>query len=480
MIAETMPRRRNSSISIKLEGLPAIYSLESEKAILGAMLSDPDTVIDEAVEEGLRPEDFFNPVHQELCRVLLEMRGKSVPIDVSTVLQYLNDLKLTDAIGGPSLLGDLAAGVVSVLTAKAHIQTVRHKSLLRRLQQACAQIVYHAHERQHEVDSVIDEAESLIFGITDESSSQSISSARKVASEALDMVVRIARNRGKNLYSGIPSGLDELDCLTTGFKAGEMIVIAARPGIGKTALALSMIKNIIRERYDENEDRFVKPGYPVGMFSLEMTSQQLMLRLLAAYSNTGLQKMREGTLSEHELTALRLVADEVAELPLFIDESSMLTISQLRAKARRMKQMHNIQIVVVDYLQLLTSTSEKARDNRQVEVSEISRGIKALSKELGIPVVVLSQLNRRLEEGNSDPALHHLRESGSIEQDADVVMLLSRVERAGEAETVPHERGYATKFLLNIAKQRNGPTDKIFLRFQPFITLFDSLPKEIK
>ncbi|MFH1067392.1 MAG: replicative DNA helicase [bacterium] len=470
-----------AAVSIKLEGLPAIQSAESERSLLGAMLSDPTAVVDQAMEEKIRPEDFFNPAHQELFRALTGMRNANMPIDPGTVLQYLEDRKLTDIVGGPALLGELAAGVVSVLTAPAHMKTVRQKSLLRHLQQVCAQIVYHIHEKQHDVEGIMDEAESLIFGITDKAVSQSISSSRQVVESALELVEKIKKSKSKGLYSGIPSGFDALDALTTGFKPGEMIVIAARPGMGKTALALSMAKNFIKERYDEKEDRFLKPGYRVGVFSLEMTNQQLMLRLLASHANLGLQKIREGNLSESDLRGLRDIADEVAEMPLFLDESSMLTVSQLRAKARRMKQLYGVEIFIVDYLQLLTSSSEKARDNRQVEVSEISRGIKALALELKIPIIILSQLNRRPEEGRGEPALHHLRESGSIEQDADVVMLLSRVENnAGEPETIKHGEGFATKYRLNIAKQRNGPTDSVNLLFHGMYTRFDSMPREAK
>lgn len=484
MIAEAAQKRssrKKGEVSIQLEGMPAIHSIESERSLLSAMLSEPESVIDEAMDQGLRGEDFFNPAHQELFNALIDMRNKNTPIDPSTVLQYLSDRKLTESVGGAALLGDLAAGVVSVMTAPAHIKTVRQKSILRKLQNACTKIVYDSHERQHEMESVVDEAESLIFGITDHSASQQISPAKQVIGKAMDLVVHITKHKGKGLYSGIPSGFDELDKLTTGFKGGEMIVIAARPGVGKTAFALSMAKNFIKERYDEQEDRFVKPGHRVGIFSLEMTKEQLMLRFLAAHANVSLQKMREGTLSEAEIMGMRAVADEIAELPLYMDESSILTISQLRAKARRMKQMYGAEIFIIDYLQLLTSTSDKARDNRQVEVSEISRGIKALALELNVPILVLSQLNRRPEDSMSEPALHHLRESGSIEQDADVVMLMSRVEsKEGETETVQHGRGFATKCRLNIAKQRNGPTDKIDLLFRGECTLFESMPRIAK
>ncbi len=478
MIAALENNPRRKTIQIQLEGLAPIHSADAERAVLGAMLSDPEHVIDQATEV-LATEDFFNPAHQELYRTLGEMRNKGMPIDPVTVLQYLEDRKLDEAIGGAPVLGELAAGVLSVLTAPQHIQTVRAKSILRHLQQACARIVYNAQERQHELEEVLDEAEKLVFEITDRGVTQTIAEPRKVVVKTIEMIERTCELKGR--YDGLATGFDELDQLTTGFKEGEMIVIAARPGVGKTALALTMAKNFLKERYCKDQDRFVKPGHPVGIFSLEMSAQQLMLRLLASMANVRLQAIREGSLSKTDLDSLSMVAAEVAELPIYIDESSMLTVNQLRAKARRMRQMHKVEIIIIDYLQLLTSTSEKARDNRQVEVAEISRGIKALARELKIPIIVLAQLNRKPEEGNQEPAIHHLRESGSIEQDADVVMLLSRAfEKDQDDEAMADKRGNVFRAKLNIAKQRNGPTDKIDLLFHGEYTRYESMPRQLK
>jgi len=260
-----------------------------------------------------------------------------------------------------------------------------------------------------------------------------------------------------------------------------MIVVAARPGVGKTAFALSMAKNFLKSRYDEVQERMVMPGYPVAMFSLEMTSEQMMLRLLASCANVRLQAIRDGTLNQQDIDLLMKVGEDLANYPLYVDESSMLNITQLRAKARRLKQHHDIQVIIIDYLQLLTSNSEKAKNNRQVEVAEISRGIKALALELKVPIIVLAQLNRKPEEGNQEPALHHLRESGSIEQDADVVMMLSRAfTKDGEAEAIDNQHGRALKASVNVVKQRNGPTDKVDLLFQADYTRFDSWPRTAK
>jgi replicative DNA helicase len=483
MIAETFPERRSfrpKTVSIKLEGLPPIHSHDAEAAVLGSMLAQPQTVCPLAFE-ALVPEDFFNPAHQTLFRALQEMEASHLPIDVSSVLQFLQDRKLTDALGGPAILGELAAGVASVFSAPTHIKSVESKATLRRLLDACAKIAYDAHEREHDVQGVVDAAAGAIFAITDRKSSSSIIPPKTAVSNAIGLIMKLKLHRGK--CSGIPSGFDELDQLTGGFKPGEMIVLAARPGIGKTALALSMTRNFLKERYDMELDRYVKPGYSVAFFSLEMTAEQLMLRLLSACGQISMDKITKGKLSDAEVTGITHIASELSEMKLFIDESSMLSINQLRAKARRLRQNKDsrIDIIVVDYLQLLTSSSEKAKDNRQVEVAEISRGIKALALELKIPIIVLAQLNRKPDEGNAEPALHHLRESGSIEQDADVVMMLSAASKPDkdEAPSAPQQT-YSQEMILNIVKQRNGPTSRLSLLFQREYTRFDSMARTAK
>jgi replicative DNA helicase len=253
-----------------------------------------------------------------------------------------------------------------------------------------------------------------------------------------------------------------------------MIVLAARPGVGKTALALTFAAFAARKRYDEKADTYLgPPGHPVGIFSLEMTNPQLMLRILSSTSGVPLKRIREGNLDPKDLFALKKTADEIKQWPLYLDDSSRLTVNQLRGKARRMKERYKIELLVIDYLQLLYSESPQARENRTVEISEISRGIKALAKELDIPIIVLAQLNRRSEEANKEPALHNLRESGSIEQDADIVMLLYREknEDQDQGSNADHPT-FDYPYILNIAKQRNGPTAKIKLVFESQFTRF--------
>ncbi|MEM9445672.1 MAG: replicative DNA helicase [Verrucomicrobiota bacterium] len=474
--SETFPKSKSEKKGIQLDGLNPIQSMEAERAVLGAMLSQPDEIIDLASEK-LTSTSFFSPAHQSLFECLCDMRNKSIEIDPSTVLQYLKDRKLDEAIGGAATLGELAGGVMSILTAPTQIRTVWEKSILRKLQSACTDIVFSTQEREHAVEEVLDEAEKLIFEIADQGTSNTTSASKDVVIKTLEMIERTMQMRGR--YDGLPTGFDPLDQLTTGFKPGEMIVIAARPGMGKTALALSIAKNMLKSRYDVESDRIVSPGYPIGMFSLEMTCQQLMLRLLAATAEVSLQNIRKGNLSQNELDKLAIISEEVSGWPLYMDESSMLSISQLRAKARRMKKMYGIEIIIIDYLQLLTSSSAKARDNRQVEVAEISRGLKALALELNIPIIVLAQLNRKPDESkDGEPALHHLRESGSIEQDADIVMLLSRnMKGSDDGDGAPIDFIPAK---LNIAKQRNGPVDSVNFIFKGRYAKFEVAPREAK
>jgi replicative DNA helicase len=447
-----------------------LYSAEAEKAVLGCMMAQPAEVINDATVM-LTKEDFFVPAHQEIFAAMREMYNSSQAIDVMTIHQWLTDRKIAEAIGSPGILAELLVGFATHLNVGSYIQIVKDKSLLRSLQSACSTIVQDIADMPDSVPSVLDRAESAIFGVTNQGLTQSTVSAREEIEKAIALIESF-QNRKGHLH-GLPTGFHKLDELTAGWKAGEMIVLAARPGQGKTALALTFARHALDQRYDEETDSWKKPGHPVGMFSLEMTNEQLMLRLLAAYGSESLQRIRQGDLDEHSLQKLRLVAADMKEWPLYLDDSSFLTINQLRGKARRMKDRWGIKMLVIDYLQLLRSESAQAKDNRQNEVAEISRGIKALAKELSIPIIILAQLNRRSEEAKAEPALHNLRESGAIEQDADVVLLLHRNEPDKDADGNATQSGPIIPYSLNIAKQRNGPTEKLDILFHSMYTRFD-------
>ena len=462
-----MPSKRSRPNNTAAMLNPSVlYSAEAEKAVLGCMLAQPAEVINDATI-ALVKEDFFVPAHQEIFAALREMYDGGTAIDAMTVHQWFADRKLDEAIGSPGILAEIYVGFATHLNVGSYIKIVKEKSLLRAMQRACSAIVQDIADMPDSVSSVLDRAESAIFAVTNLGLTQTTVPAREEIDKALGVIDRYQSRKGH--LQGIATGFHKLDELTAGWKAGEMIVLAARPGQGKTALALTFARHALDQRYDEARDAWVKPGHAVGMFSLEMTNEQLMLRLLAMTSSENLGRIRTGGLDEVAMNKLRMIAADMREWPLYLDDSSFLSINQLRGKARRMKDRHKIEMLVVDYLQLLRSDSEQAKDNRQNEVADISRGIKALAKELEIPIIILAQLNRRSEEGKAEPALHNLRESGAIEQDADVVLLLHRPDRDEEEAASPT----VVPYVLNIAKQRNGPTDRLDILFHAPYTRFD-------
>ena len=442
-----------------------LYSAEAEKAVLASMLAQPDMVMYQVMEKLVRV-DFFVPAHQEIFEALKDLHLRQHAIDIMTVHQYLVDRKLDEVVGSPGILAELGASLISHLNVGTHIELVKDKSLLRHLQQACINIVQEIADQPHAVEGILDRAETEVFKVTDMGLTQSTVPARDELAKALEMIERFRARQGK--LNGIPTGFSQLNQMTTGWQPGDMVVLAARPGVGKTALALTFARHAMTERYDEKRDAWVKPGYGVGLFSLEMTNAQLMLRLLASVAGEDLKRIRTGELDDFAMEKLRHISEDMKQWPLYLDDSSHLTINQLRGKARRMKQRYDIDLLIIDYLQLLHSESAQAKENRQNEVAEISRGIKALAKDLSIPIIVLAQLNRRAEEGKTEPALHNLRESGAIEQDADMVLMLHRKEEEdGAAPSATRD------YSLIIAKQRSGPTGKIDVRFNPAFTRFE-------
>ncbi|MEM1057717.1 MAG: replicative DNA helicase [Verrucomicrobiota bacterium] len=456
------PARQASATEILTQPL---YSAEAEKAVLGSMMVRPEIVVDEVVET-LNEKSFFVPAHQLVFAAVSTMHANGMAIDMTTIHQYLSDKKQLEAVGGLGYLAEIINGFTTHLNVGSYVEIVKGKSLLRHLQDACANIAQEISDQQDSVPKILDRAEKEIFEVTNLGLTNTTSTARDEIDKAIALIENFTKRKGQMF--GIPTGFQRLNDLTTGWQKGDMIVLAARPGVGKTALALTFAKNAMDSRYDQELDNWVKPGYGVGMFSLEMTNEQLMLRLIASYASESLQRIRSGELDDHALEKIKMIGEDMKDYPLVLDDSSFLTINQLRGKARRMKKNYNIDLLMIDYLQLLKSDSDQAKDNRQNEVAEISRGIKALAKELEIPIIVLAQLNRKSEEGKSEPALHNLRESGAIEQDADMVMLLHRPDPEPDAEpswTIPYQ--------LIIAKQRNGPTDKLDLQFQAQYTRFD-------
>ena len=441
------------------------FSEDGEKGVLCSLLLSPRDVADICVLH-LRSEAFYIPAHEIIYSLALEFGDKCKPIDFISLKQALKDRNQLEEIGGPEYLNDLYNFVPTSANAAYYIDIVREKYVLRRLISACNRLSTQCYDQQGEIEPLLDQAEKEIFAITGEHVKTEIVPTKELVMEAIEQIEKLYENRGS--VTGLPTGFIELDRMTSGLHAAEMIVIAARPSMGKTAFAMNIAEHVAMDI-----------GKAVAVFSLEMSSQQLVQRILCSRAKVDLQRVRNGFLSERDFPNLTAAASQVAAAKMFIDDTPGLTITELRAKARRLKSQQDIQLIVIDYLQLLRSMSRRAQDNRQLEISEISAGIKALAKELHLPIIVIAQLNRqpdtRAKEGGR-PRLSDLRESGSIEQDADLVGLLVRpeyyetddeakLERAGEAELI-------------IAKQRNGPTGDVPLTFLKQYTRFETRTRE--
>jgi replicative DNA helicase len=364
-----------------------------------------------------------------------------------------------ETVGGASFVTSLFTFVPTSANVTYYLEIVREKYILRQIIAACTESVRRSYEEQDEVNNLLDEVEQKIFAVGEDRFRGQMPGMKEQVMGALESIEKLWERKGG--ITGIPTGFHELDRMTNGLHDGEMIVIAARPSMGKTALAMNIAEHVA-----------INGKLPVAVFSLEMSSQQLVQRLLCSRARVNLQKVREGFLAERDFPSLTAAASKLAEAEIYIDDSAGLSILELRAKARRLKAQKNIQLIVVDYLQLLRSTTRRAQDNRQLEISEISAGIKGLAKELKIPVIVLAQLNRQPEaRSGGKPRLSDLRESGSIEQDADLVGLLVRPEIYEEDEEARAEK--AGEAELIIAKQRNGPVGDIPLTFLKEFTRFE-------
>ena len=437
------------------------FSEDGEKGVLCSLLLSPREVADICVLR-LRPDAFYIPAHQIIYGLILEFGDKSKPIDFVSLKQALKDRNQLEEMGGPEYLSALYSFVPTAANAGYYIDIVREKYVLRRLILACNKLSSQCYDQQSEIEPLLDDAEKEIFAITGEHVKTELVPTKDLVMETIEQIEKLYEKRGS--VTGLSTGFKELDRMTSGLHAAEMIVIAARPSMGKTALAMNIAEHVSMDF-----------GKPVAVFSLEMSSQQLVLRLLCSRARVDLQSVRNGFLTDRDFPKLTTAASELAAAKMFIDDTPGLTITELRAKSRRMKSQYDIQLIVIDYLQLLRSMSRRAQDNRQLEISEISGGIKALAKELNLPIIVIAQLNRqpdaRANQGGR-PRLSDLRESGSIEQDADLVGLLVRSDYYDTDEDAKNEA--ASEAELIIAKQRNGPTGDVLLTFLKKYTRFEA------
>ncbi|MEP6937483.1 MAG: replicative DNA helicase [Chthoniobacterales bacterium] len=432
--------------------------MEAEQGVIGSMLISPREIIAECVEK-INEQYFYVPAHQTIYTVLVELWNVGHGIDLITFTQTLRDRNILEAVGGAGAVTSLFTFVPTAANITYYLEIVRDKFILRQIIAACTESVRRSFDEQGEVDNLLDEVEQKIFSVGEDRFKGQVLTMKDQVMEAIESIEKLYERRGG--ITGISTGFTELDRMTSGLHGSEMVVIAARPSMGKTALAMNIAEHVA-----------IDEKLAVAVFSLEMSSQQLVQRLLCSRARVNLQKVRDGFLSERDFPSLTAAASKLAEAKIFIDDTAGLSILELRAKARRLKAQQDVQLIVVDYLQLLRSTTRRAQDNRQLEISEISAGLKGLAKELKLPIIVLAQLNRQPEaRTGGKPRLSDLRESGSIEQDADLVGLLIRPEIYEEDEDARAEK--AGEAELIIAKQRNGPVGEIPLTFLKEFTRFE-------
>jgi replicative DNA helicase len=425
--------------------------INAEQSVLGGMLLSKDAIAD--VVEALQGNDFYRPAHQTVFDVILDLYGRGEPADAITVAAELTKRGEIARVGGAAYLHTLMSSVPTAANAGYYAKIVAEKAILRRLVEAGTRIVQLGYAGSGgEVDDIVDRAQAAIYDVTERRTTEDYSILESLLQPTMDEI-EASGQRGGGM-SGVPTGFADLDALTNGLHPGQLVVVAARPAVGKSTLALDIARAAS-----------IKHSQTSVLFSLEMSKHEITMRLLSAEARIPLQAMRTGQMRDDDWVKLTRRLGEMASAPLYIDDSPNLTMMEIRAKARRLKQRNDLRLVIVDYLQLMTSHSRV--ENRQQEVSQISRSLKLLAKELEVPVIALSQLNRGPEQRTDKrPQLSDLRESGAIEQDADVVILLHREDiyerespRAGEADLI-------------VAKHRNGPTNTIVVAFQGHYSRF--------
>jgi replicative DNA helicase len=449
-------KNNQEAIPLDLGKMPP-QAVELEEAVLGAIMLEKEAVI--AVLDILVPDSFYKDQHQKIFRAMIELSTNEKPIDILTVTEELRKLKQLEEVGGPYFVANLTSRVASAANIEFHARIIQQKYIQRELIRITSDIQTKAYDEAMEVNDLLDYSEGQLFEIAQGNIKKDSMKINLLISEAIKQIEE-AGKRTDNL-SGIPSGFTRLDGITSGWQRSDLIIVAARPSMGKTAFVLSMTRNMA-----------IDHKCAVAIFSLEMASLQLVNRLISAESELPSSMIRNGKLTNEEWKQLDHKIKPLETAPIFIDDTPAISIFELRAKCRRLKKQHDIQVVIIDYLQLMTGPPD-TRGNREQEVSIISRSLKSLSKELNVPVIALSQLNRSVEmrTGNKRPQLSDLRESGAIEQDADVVCFIHRPEKYGILED---DEGNSTIGMAEIivAKHRNGAIGDVKLRFRDVIARF--------
>ena len=434
------------------QGRTPPQDVDAERSVLGGMLID-DGAVAEAIGL-LRADDFYRPGHARVFEAMLALYERSEPIDEVTVRAQLQSLGTLESMGGTANLVSLSQAVPTAANVVHYARIVRNRALTRRLIHAATAIAGAGYEGQHDIDVLLDEAEAKIFEITSDRQTQSFTPLKEVVKDAFKLIEKLYEN--KEPITGVSTGFIDLDSMTSGLQPSDLIIVAGRPSMGKTAFALGLAQNAA-----------IRNKTSVALFSLEMSKEQLVMRMLCSEARIDSQRMRGGLLKDQDWPKLAHAAGLLSEAPIFLDDTGSISILEMRAKARRLQAERGLGLIVVDYLQLMRGRT--GNEGREREISEISRGLKALAKELKVPVVALSQLNRSLEaRQDKRPMLSDLRESGAIEQDADVICFVYRdeyynpeTEAKGVAEVI-------------IGKQRNGPTGTVQLRFFRELTRFEN------
>jgi replicative DNA helicase len=422
----------------------------AEQSVLGAMLMSKDAIAD--VVECVRGTDFYRPAHETIFDAVLDLYGRGEPADAVTVAAQLQRSGELARIGGAPYLHTLVSGVPIAANAGYYAEIVREKAILRRLVDAGTRIAQWGYSGEGDVDEVVDRAQAEVYGVTDKRTSEDYAPLSEIMEAALDEIEAISNRDGAMV--GVPTGFFDLDELTNGLHPGQMIIVAARPAMGKSTLGLDIARAAS-----------IKHGLASVIFSLEMSRNEITMRLLSAEARIALNSMRNGHMTDEDWSRLARKMGEVSSAPLFIDDSPNMTMMEIRAKARRLKQRNELRLIIVDYLQLMQSG--RRVESRQLEVSEFSRQLKLLAKELEVPVIAISQLNRGAEQRTDKrPMLSDLRESGSLEQDADMVVLIHREDAYERESTRPGEAD------LIVAKHRNGPTATVVVAFQGHYSRF--------
>ncbi|RLB42254.1 MAG: replicative DNA helicase [Deltaproteobacteria bacterium] len=450
-----MPGSKESSPSSIMKVPP--HNNEAEQAVLGGILINNDAL--NSVVDILSPEDFYREAHALLFEAMIALYNEDEPIDLITLSQYLNEKNLLEKVGGNDYIALLAEAMSTSAGIMHHAEIVKDFSVRRKLIAQCSIISESCFQPWHDTEELLELAEQSIYDIAEERVKEGFQSMQEVVKDSFRKLESVSASEG--YVTGVPTGFDDFDRITAGLQPGDLIIIAGRPSMGKTALALNIGYNAAE-----------RTGKGVAIFSLEMSKMQLGIRLLGFDAGIDATRLRTGFLRDGDWARLTHSANRLSELPIFIDDSSAITVLEMKAKCRRLKKKRDLALVIVDYLQLIQG--RRSAESRQLEISEISRSLKALAKDLNVPVLALSQLNRKVEDRpNKRPQLADLRESGAIEQDADVIAFIYRDEVYHP--TTEENRNVAE---IIVAKQRNGPTGYFKLTFQKEITRFRNFIQE--